>query len=335
MFGASQLWGKVGRAFLRSISERQYWKFPPNSEFKLGKALEESLRQWRKLVDSGPPRPIDFAHDKIVDAVIFTDGFTPDPRSNDRSPDRIGGVIFDRRLRNPRQFTAQVPEHVKQRWLERTTQIVPIEMLAPVVALATFADRVSNADIFVMIDSESVEGSLIKGYSSREDLCQIISVFWDLALKLRTRVFIDRISTDANPADAPSRNRLEFGARAGWITVPAVWPRVLLGGAWGPGYVLSQFCSTLFCTSRSCADAQMAEPALACGSVLIQSFGHLWPFIFLWKFVDVIVDSSAHPHALNREKARLEFKVHFVHDWKVKLMLISGVHPLSRLHIFG
>ena len=35
MFGASQLWGKVGRAFLRPISERQYFKFPHNQEFKL------------------------------------------------------------------------------------------------------------------------------------------------------------------------------------------------------------------------------------------------------------------------------------------------------------
>ena len=231
MFGASQLWGKVGRAFLRAISERQYWKFPPNSEFRLGKALEESLRQWRKLVSHGPPRPIDIAHDRLVDAVIFTDGFTPDPRSNDREPDRIGGVLFDRRLRSPRQFTAVVPPELKERWLSRTTQIVPIEMLAPVVALCTFADRVQCADIFVMIDSEAVEGSLIKGYSSREDLCEIISIFWDLALSLKTRVFIDRISTDANPADAPSRNKLLFGHRAGWVTVPAVWPKVLLGGA--------------------------------------------------------------------------------------------------------
>jgi hypothetical protein len=42
MFGASQLWGKIGRAFLRPISERQYWKFPPSSEFKLDHQLVES-----------------------------------------------------------------------------------------------------------------------------------------------------------------------------------------------------------------------------------------------------------------------------------------------------
>eukprot|EP00435_Cladocopium_sp_Y103_P044913 s60_g12.t1 len=160
MFGASQLWGKVGRAFLRAISERQYCKFPPQGEFTLGKALEESLRQWRKLIDCGPPRPIDVAHERLSDAVIFTDGFTPDPRSSERLPDRIGAVLFDRRLNAPRQFTAVVPDR-------------------------TFADRVRGADIILLIDSEAVEGALIKGYSSREDLCQLVSVFWDLALSLR------------------------------------------------------------------------------------------------------------------------------------------------------
>jgi len=139
IFGASQLWGKVGRAFLRSISERQYCKFPASGEFKLGRALEESLRQWRKLVDGGPPRPTDVAHERLSDAVIFTDGFTPDPRSPGRLPDRIGAVLFDRRLNAPRQFTAVVPDQVKKFWCERTTQIVPSEMLAPIVALQTFA----------------------------------------------------------------------------------------------------------------------------------------------------------------------------------------------------
>ena len=97
MFGASQLWGKIGRAFLRPISDRQYWKFPPSAEFNLDRQLVESLTQWRKLVLAGPPRSIDLAREKLTDVVIFTDGFTPDPRSSESSPDRIGGVLFDRR----------------------------------------------------------------------------------------------------------------------------------------------------------------------------------------------------------------------------------------------
>ena len=218
MFGASQLWGKVGRAFLRVISERQYARFPPSESFNLDDALVESLSQWRSLVESGPPRPIDLQVKKQADAVIFTDGFTPDPRE---------AVIFDRRLLAPRQFTAIVPAALKETWLVRQTQIVPVEMVVPIVALFTFKDRVRNSDLILLIDSESVEGALIKGYSSKTDVCKLVSVFWELALELRVRVFIDRISTDANPADWPSRGDLERGARAGWTTIEPVWPPAL------------------------------------------------------------------------------------------------------------
>ena len=225
MFGASQLWGK----------------FPPSSEFKLDPQLVESLAQWRKLIDCSPPRPIDLARERLTDVVIFTDGFTPDPRSSDRSPDRIGDVMFDRRVRSPRQFTAVVPPKISNRWLKRATQIMPIEMLAPVlapvVALTTFADRLFEADLILLIDSESVEAALVKGYSSREDMCEIITLFWEIALALRVRVFIDQISTDANPADWPSRNklRLGLGEAAGWSTVKPVWPSSLDTGVEGPG----------------------------------------------------------------------------------------------------
>ena len=169
MFGASQLWGKVGRAFLRPISERQYARFPAREGFKLDAALALSLQHWRKLIESGPPRPIEFKSEK-KSAVIFTDGFTPDPRFKEVKPDRIGAVVFDRKSVAPLQFSEVVPKAVQREWLPRKTQIVPVEMLAPIIALRTFQDRLFGADIILLIDSEAVEAALIKGYSSKEDL---------------------------------------------------------------------------------------------------------------------------------------------------------------------
>lgn len=43
MFRASQLWGKVGRAFLRPISKRQRSRFPLKDGFSLDDALRSSL----------------------------------------------------------------------------------------------------------------------------------------------------------------------------------------------------------------------------------------------------------------------------------------------------
>eukprot|EP00435_Cladocopium_sp_Y103_P004278 s2572_g1.t1 len=78
-------------------------------------------------------------------------------------------------------------------------------MIAAVLALETFGDRLVGSDVLLFIDSEAVEAALVKGYSSKEDLCRIISVFPELALGLRVRIFIDRVSTDANPADWPTQ----------------------------------------------------------------------------------------------------------------------------------
>ena len=53
----------------------------------------------------------------------------------------------------------------------------------------------------------------MKGFSSRDDLCRISSLLWNLAFQLRVRVFIDRVSTDANPADWTSRDKLHLGEK--------------------------------------------------------------------------------------------------------------------------
>jgi len=94
-------------------------------------------------------------------------------------------------------------------------------MIAAVLALTTFSDRIRNCDMIILI-------ALVKGYSSKEDLCLLISKFWDEVFDLKVRVFIDRVSTDSNPADWPSRNDLATGEKAGWATVEAVWPAYLL-----------------------------------------------------------------------------------------------------------
>ena len=227
MFGASQLWGKIGRAFFRVISERQYARVATDDRFALDPPLVAALNQWLKLVQEGPPRTIDVVAHKRADSVLFTDGFSPDPREQDTTPDRIGAVLFDRRALKPVQLTAVVPERVKRRWLKRQTQIIPVEMVAPIVALETFEDQLFRADLFIFIDSEVVEAALVKGYSSREDLCELVTVFWDLVLKLQLRVFIDRVATDANPADWPSRADLARGTNAGWLTQSARWPEAL------------------------------------------------------------------------------------------------------------
>ena len=221
MFGASQLWGKIGRAFLRALSERQYTRSPKTG---LNLALKLALKQWELLIDHGPPRPITASGARPADYVIFTDGSFPDQNSDLQDP-WIGGVLFKKGAR-PIQFGCKVGMDLIEKWIPRKSQIAMIELFATVVALQTFKPWISGSWSLLFVDSEPVQGALVKGYSAREDLCELVGVFWQLALEIHINLYIDRVPTDSNPADPPSRGRLDIGQSLGWDTISAVFPEL-------------------------------------------------------------------------------------------------------------
>ena len=68
LYAATQLWGKIGRAYLRPLSERQDSKQPRT---KLDKALELALKAWIKLLDSAPRRTLRPNMNPNTNYVIF------------------------------------------------------------------------------------------------------------------------------------------------------------------------------------------------------------------------------------------------------------------------
>eukprot|EP00435_Cladocopium_sp_Y103_P067787 s92_g30.t1 len=208
MFGASQLWGKIGRAFLRSLSERQYTK---SNQSALNKAIVLSLEHWRWLIVEGPPRPILETKPRSADYVLFTDGSFTDGKPGSPLKPWIGGVLF-RLGEVPLQFGCEVNQSLIKKWLPRKSQIAMVELFATVVALKTFEAQLSNSWSLLLVDSEPVQGALVKGYSAREDVCELVGVFWKIAFDLKVNLYVDRVPTDANPADPPSRDRMCIGA---------------------------------------------------------------------------------------------------------------------------
>ena len=220
MFGSSQLWGKIGRAFLRALSERQYTKL---NQSHLSQAIVLALQQWKWLIEEGPPRPISEARPRPSDFVLFTDGSFPDGKPGSPLKPWIGGVLFQKG-KVPLQFGCEVPMTLIEKWIPRKSQIAMVELFATVVALRTFDKRMTGSWSLLLVDSEPVQGALVKGYSSREDLCELVGLFWNLALDFKVNLYIDRVPTDSNPADPPSRNNMSVGEKAGWITVDPIFP---------------------------------------------------------------------------------------------------------------
>jgi hypothetical protein len=210
MFADPQFWGKPGRAFMRALGERQY---SPGRTTTIDLPLWLALHQWLHILDKAKPRGCAPVADQKVQAVIFTDGYYPDNKGP-KEPG-IGGVVFVEG-KWPAFFSEVVQSGEMASWQTRKTQIVPIEMLAAVRALQVFDDYIKGTRVIFFIDSEAVEGALVKGYSRREDLCELVGVFWALVRALDCDVYIERIPTDANLADTPSRGALGVAKECLW-----------------------------------------------------------------------------------------------------------------------
>ena len=67
-----------------------------------------------------------------------------------------------------------------------------------------------------MIDSEAALDALIKGHSRTEDVCELVTVFWQLVARHRITIYLDKVATDSNIADGLSRFKLQEFKDAGW-----------------------------------------------------------------------------------------------------------------------
>ena len=111
-------------------------------------------------------------------------GFSRIREKKETGSPSVGAVLFDRNAAVPAQFYEVVPRVVIDTWLPRKTQICMVELVGAVIALETFRDYVRDKSILLLVDAEDVEGALVKGYSARCDICELIGQFWDLALEL-------------------------------------------------------------------------------------------------------------------------------------------------------
>ena len=135
----------------------------------------------------------------------------------------------------PAQSSEVVTEDVLDTWIPRATQIFMVELVATVLVLETFRHYMQDATVLLLVDAEAVEGALVKGYSARSDVSLLVGKFWELAQVLNAAIYIDRIPTDANCSDGPSRDKVYIGKQLGWLEVQARWPSEIHKGgrAWG------------------------------------------------------------------------------------------------------
>ena len=136
-FLTSSLFGRVGRAFMKPLSEVQYLRggrYTKGAKFKdylkqeaddlfvLTRVLEEALVSWRSILDKGKPRPILERRPGPADAVVFSDGAGPTEDEPDVAP-KIGAVLFAWWREAPVAFGVNVDQDMMDKGQPRKNQI--------------------------------------------------------------------------------------------------------------------------------------------------------------------------------------------------------------------
>ncbi len=62
----------------------------------------------------------------------------------------------------------------------------------------------------MFVDNEAARGALIKGSTSSAASAGLVGEFWDVVARLGAHVWVERVASHSNPADAPSRNSLSW-----------------------------------------------------------------------------------------------------------------------------
>ena len=82
-----------------------------------------------------------------------------------------------------------------------------VEAFAAVLLVDQYREMLRKRKLTLYVDADAVLAALVKGYSSREDICELVGAFWNLCARHSVAVYLERVPTDANPADGPSRGR--------------------------------------------------------------------------------------------------------------------------------
>jgi hypothetical protein len=98
------------------------------------------------------------------------------------------------------------PQAVIDTFVKRSdSQIMALELLAVAVGLSTFGEMLCGYNVRVWTDNVSGKGALRSGAARSPDHNLLVHGVWLLALRRRFGIWIERVPTDDNISDLPSR----------------------------------------------------------------------------------------------------------------------------------
>ena len=169
----------------------------------------QALALLARAVRDGPPRRVLVAHSEPL--LLFSDGACePAGRQAGSTADAvdgtIGGVLLDRVSGRYLFFGGRLaPAAMAQLGAAAANPIAAVELIAIWVALLLWGDRCAHRPVLAFIDNDPARHALVRGGSPVPAIASVVDAVCDLEIRLRALAFFERVPSQSNIADPPSR----------------------------------------------------------------------------------------------------------------------------------
>ena len=209
-FASSFVVGRMLQPLARSLS----WKMSPDDHADLCSAILDTLGKCK-------PRTVSW-HSPAKPILLFTDASYEGGKSG------IRAVLVDTLGGKPEIFDGEIPEDVIRHWQSTgQEQVISQAELAVVVMMRhMLRTRLAGRRVIYFIDNEAARHSTLKGTSGKDSMQRLTAAFHAVDLHHPSISWVERVPSESNPADAPSRGKASEcaktlgGTYAGKICVP-------------------------------------------------------------------------------------------------------------------
>jgi hypothetical protein len=214
-FASLFLFRRLGRAMLRPLFRQQHHG-PKDGSMNL--SLQAALQWWVTALREQRAEDFPFDAAQGGTAEIFCDAAG--------SPPHICAVIFI----DGESFYCH--DAVPQWWMDwfeprRDAQIMGLELLAILYAILNFLPLIQGKTVRVWTDNEGGKGSMSSGAARSWDHNQLVHRVWEVCYHYCVTPWFDRVPTDENIADGPTRADMLVVAALGSVLFSAQLPLVV------------------------------------------------------------------------------------------------------------
>ena len=213
-FACTAIYGRVGRACLKPVYERQH----VSTDSTVNRGAPGELESKSRATNALTPRLraallciwkiLEFPQPRVVlpsfmgsrrSCVAYTDG---------QGAGFIAAVLFPGVPHAPAYCSLKLPEELLTRFGQQNC-IQQIETCAVILLFEVFKHELSDCDLRLFCDNIAEQGALIKGFSKSPTQAALCGGVWVRAAASRVGLWIDRVRSKSNIDDIPTRPDLK------------------------------------------------------------------------------------------------------------------------------